>query len=290
MPVANAVEVPNRWDASAVPSDAVEELVYASSLLGSDPRITNFGGGNTSSKIPMKDPVSGDTVSVLWVKASGGDLGSAKRTGFASLYQEKVVGLERRYKEEKLHEDEIVPLYLRCNFDHNPAAPSIDTPLHAFVPQTCVSHMHSDSVISIAASADSERLTREVFKGRLGYLPWKRPGFELGLMLRDLIEREPGIQGAMMGGHGFICWADDWKACYALTLDLVNLASEYIASHAKTSEPFGRLLGSPALNGRQILLDLLPKLRGKAAYEGKRLIASVDTSDVAIDFTLREKL
>ncbi len=289
MPLANSVAVPNRWSSSEAPVDPVDRLVYASNLLGSDPRITNFGGGNTSSKVPMKDPVTGETVTVLWVKASGGDLGSAKRSGFASLYQDKVVGLERRYLAERLSEDELVPLYLRCVFDGNPSAPSIDTPLHAYVPASCVSHMHSDSVIAIAASADSERLTREVFKGRLGYLPWKRPGFDLGLMLRNLIEREPGIEGAMLGGHGFICWADDWETCYELTLDLINLASEYIAAHSRPEHPFGALVGSPAADPRAELLSLLPRLRGKVAFEGNRLIASVDASETAVDFTLREK-
>ncbi len=218
----------------------MEELVYASNLLGSDQRITNFGGGNTSSKIMMPDPLSGELVEVLWVKASGGNTGSAKRNNFASLYQDKVLGLENRFHEQEMHEDDIVPLYLQCIFDLNPAAPSIDTPLHAFVPYKAVSHMHSDSVIAIAAADDCERLTQEAFGGEMGYLPWKRPGFELGLMLRDLIKKEPHIKGAMMRSHGFICWADNWKEMYDLTLDFINRASEYIESKASGKHPLGK--------------------------------------------------
>ena len=273
------------WDDSAAPKDPVDLLVYASNLLGSDPRITNFGGGNTSSKIRAIDPLSGQPAEVLWVKASGGDLGSAKKSGFASLYQDKVVGIERRYKAEGMHEDDVVPMYRLCVFDGNPAAPSIDTPLHALVPAQCVSHMHSVSVIAIAASAEVGRLTHDVFGGRLGLLPWKRPGFDLGLMLRDLIEEQPGIQGAMMASHGFICWTDDWKSCYELTIELVNQATEYIERHAKTRRPFGAPVAKPPAESRATLVELLPKLRGKVAHNGQRLIASVDTSPQVLEFT-----
>lgn len=281
----SASHVPSRWDSQSAPRDPVDQLVYASNLLGGDPRITNFGGGNTSSKIEMPDPVTGQPTQVLWVKASGGDLGSAKRSGFASLYQEKLLGLERRFKAEGLHEDEIVPLYMRCVFDANPAAPSIDTPLHSYVPAPCVSHMHSDSVISLAASADVEQLTNDVYGGKLGLLPWKRPGFELGLMLRDLIEREPGIEGAMMAGHGFICWADDWQSCYALTLRLINQAVDYIESRTNGARPFGPIVVQPREDRKADLVGLLPKLRGKVAFEGQRLIATVDTAAPAVEFS-----
>ena len=282
--MSSAKFVPNLWDDGKAPADPVDLLVYASNLLGSDPRITNFGGGNTSSKIEMPDPVTGEPAPVLWVKASGGDLGSAKRSNFASLYQNSLLGLEGRYKRDKMHEDEIVPLYMRCVFDANPAAPSIDTPLHSYTPAPCVSHMHSDSVISIAASADVARLTTEAFKGKLALLPWKRPGFDLGLMLRDLINENPDAVGAMMAGHGFICWADDWKSCYGLTIDLINEAIEYIESTKKTSRPFGATSASRADDPRRILLGLLPELRGKVAFEGSRLIAAVDTSEPVLEF------
>ncbi len=279
--------VPDLWDNSKAPKDPVDLLVYASNLLGADPRITNYGGGNTSSKVEMRDPLTDDPVDVLWVKASGGDLGSAKRSNFASLYQEKVVGLEKRYR-SGLHEDEIVPLYMRCIFDNNPAAPSIDTPLHAFVPFKCVSHMHSDAVIALAASAEVGDLTREVYKGRVGLLPWKRPGFELGLMLKELIDCEPGLEGAMMAGHGFICWADDWEECYKLTLRLINDATEFLES-SPNKHPFGKRVEWAHGGSDWVLTELLPKLRGKVAFEGQRLIASVDTSTPAIEFTTHQK-
>lgn len=283
--------VPNLWDDSKAPADPVDLLVYASNLLGSDPRVTNFGGGNTSSKVLLTDPLTGEDVDVLWVKASGGDLGSAKRGNFASLYLDKVLGLEDRH----LPEDEIVPLYPQCVFNLNPAAPSIDTPLHAFVPFRAVSHMHADSVIAVAAAEDSERLTREIYGDDMGFLPWKRPGFDLGLMLRDLIKTDPKIKGAMMQSHGFICWTDDWRSCYALTIDMINKAAAFIekAGGARftdpTGGPFGKKIDETEPNADSTV-DLLPVLRGKVAHNGQRLIASVDQTQPLLDFLAREKL
>ncbi len=240
--------IPSLWDNRQAPQDPVDLLVYASNLLGRDPRVTNFGGGNSSSKVKMPDPLTGEPVDVLWVKGSGGDLGTARRAGFAALYLEKVLSMEARYENARggsvgqrprLSEDEIVPLYRQATFDLNPAAPSIDTPLHAFVPYACVSHMHPDAVIAVAASRDAERLTREIYGDQMGWLPWKRPGFELGLMLRDLIEENPGINSAMMGSHGFICWADNWEECYGLTLRLINRAAESIEQRGDGIRAFG---------------------------------------------------
>lgn len=277
--------VPNRWDAALAPSDPLAQLVYASNLLGSDPRVTNFGGGNTSAKIPMADPLTGETVEVLWVKGSGGDLGSANAGGFASLYQDKVVALEAK----GLPEDEIVALYNHCTFNLNPRACSIDTPLHAFVPYRAVSHLHADAVIAIAASRDAERLCREVWGGRMGYLPWKRPGFDLGLMLRDLIRDNPGIEGALMGSHGYICWADDWEKAYALSLDLINQAEAFIASK-RTAHPFGEPIRElKADDAEAKWRRLLPVLRGRVAHNGQRLIASVDQSEPVLEFLGRAK-
>jgi rhamnulose-1-phosphate aldolase/alcohol dehydrogenase len=282
--------IPNLWNVSEAPHDPVDELVYASNILGSDPRITNFGGGNTSLKTAMPDPITGETVEVLWVKASGGDLGSSKRAGFASLYEEKLLRLEARFKAEKLPEDAMVPLFAQCVFNLNPATPSIDTPLHAYVPFAAVSHMHSDAVIAIAAAQDSERLTEQIFGGEMGFLPWKRPGFELGLMLRDLIAAKPNIKGAMMQSHGFICWADTWKDCYHLTLKFIDQASEAISKKAGGAHSFGAVVREVSRpDADRILIDLLPRLRGKVAFEGKRLIAAVDQSDEVLDFMSREK-
>ena len=289
-----AINIPSIWNSANAPVDEADKLVYASNLLGSDPRITNFGGGNTSVKVRQIDPLTGNEVDVLWVKGSGGDLGTAKRGGFASLYLDKVLSTEGRYQHGRkakgdLGEDEIVALYRHCIFNDNPAAPSIDTPLHAFVPSRAVSHMHSDAVISIAASRDAEALMNEIYKGEMGYLPWRRPGLELGLMLRDLIEANPGINSALMGQHGFICWADTWEECYDLTLRLINQAAEYIARNTK-KHPFGevaRVKSEP--DSIERLVDLLPRLRGKVAFHGQRLIAKVDQSEAVLEYLSREK-
>lgn len=269
--------------------DPVEELVYASNLLGSDKRITNFGGGNTSSKIVMPDPMTGESTEVLWVKGSGGDLGTATRANFASLYQDRVLAIENLVQQRGISEDEVVPLYNHCVFGLNPTACSIDTPLHAYVPFQAVSHMHSDAVIAIAASADSERLNQEVWKGEMGFLPWKRPGFDLGIMLRDLIKAQPSIKGALMQSHGFICWADTWKECYELTLRFINQAQEYLDSQSK--EPFGAQVAEAKQgDAAEFWTEFLPKLRGKAMFGGLRLIAQTDSSDEVLDFLSRDKM
>jgi rhamnulose-1-phosphate aldolase/alcohol dehydrogenase len=283
-----AGHVPSRWNSEVAPTDPVDLLVYASNLLGSDPRITNFGGGNTSLKASAIDPLTGDATEVLWVKGSGGDLGSAKRAGFASLYQAKFLGLEKRYRDAGLHEDEMVPLYSQCTFNLNPAAPSIDTPLHGLVPVAAVSHMHSDAVISIAAAENGEALTRECYGEEMFWLPWKRPGFDLGLMLRDGIRANPTANSAMMGSHGFICWADTWQECYELTLKLINQAVDFIAAR-ETKSGFGEKISVPQVDADAELARLLPLLRGKVTYNGLRLIANVDRSEPVLDFLSREK-
>lgn len=262
------------WDdAHAAGLDEVDLLVYRSNLLGSDPRITNFGGGNTSAKATVPDPLTGEPVEVMWVKGSGGDLGTMKRAGLASLYLGKVLGLEKAYQ-NGTHEDDIVALYNHCTFNLNPTACSIDTPLHAFIPKAHVDHMHSDAIIAVAAAEGSEELTKEVFGGEVGWVPWKRPGFELGLMLRDLYVSNPNLKGAVMGSHGFICWADTAKECYELTLRLVNQAIDYIDAKTKPA-PTPMSIPAPT----ESLVSLLPKLRGKVMFNGQRLIAHVDQSD-----------
>ncbi|MBC8066477.1 MAG: bifunctional rhamnulose-1-phosphate aldolase/short-chain dehydrogenase, partial [Chlorobia bacterium] len=289
-----SILIPSLWNPDYAPTDEVDKMVYASNLLGSDPRITNFGGGNTSVKVRQVDPLSGQEVEVLWVKGSGGDLGTAKRSGFASLYQDKVLSTEGRYIEGRkakgsLPEDDIVALYRHCIFNDNPAAPSIDTPLHAFVPARAVSHMHSDAVISVAASHDAEKLMHEIYKGEMGYLPWMRPGLELGLMLRDLLEANPGINSALMGQHGFICWAETWEECYELTLRLINQAAEYIARNTK-SHPFGEVVRARQIDGgTERLTELLPLLRGRVAFNGQRLIGKIDQSDAVLEYLSRAK-
>ncbi|HRI44880.1 MAG TPA: bifunctional rhamnulose-1-phosphate aldolase/short-chain dehydrogenase [Fimbriimonadaceae bacterium] len=280
-----AEPIPSLWSAAA-PQDVVDRLVYASNLLGSDPRITNFGGGNTSVKTEMPDPIDGRPTRVLWVKGSGGDLGTATRAGFASLDLDRVLSLEEKLRQAGLDEDAAVGLYPHCVFGLNPTPCSIDTPLHAFVPAAAVSHMHSDAVIAVAAAEGAQRLCEEVWEGQMGFLPWKRPGFDLGLMLRDLIEEKPGTKGALMASHGFICWADDWQECYELTLRLINRAAEHL-ERIGSAQAFGPVVRERSANAEW--REFLPRLRGAAAYGGRRLVAQVDRSEVVLDFLAREK-
>lgn len=282
--------VPNLWRSANAPTDPIEVLVYASNLLGSDPRVTNFGGGNTSVKVHAADPLTGEETEVLWVKASGGDLGSAKKANFASLKLAEVLAIEERFARTGQGEDDAVALYAQATFALNPAAPSIDTPLHAYVPFKAVSHMHSDAVIALAASEDQEALTKEVYGGRLGYVPWKRPGLDLGLMIRDELRRDPSIVGVMMGGHGFICWTDDWESCYALTVDLINDAVRFIAAREWDIDPFGEVVTPAHETGDAFLAEFLPTLRGKITFKGQRLVASVDRSPEVMDFLSRKRV
>src|ERR1700675_923514 len=202
MTKAAAEPLPDLWnDAHAADLDDPGLLLYRSNLLGSDLRITNFGGGNTSAKLPATDPLTGAPTQVLWVKGSGGDIGSMKLDGFSTLYLDKLLSLKSIYRCLE-HEDEMVALYTHCTFNLNPRAPSIDTTLHGFVPHTHVDHVHADAVIAIAASENAEELTRKVFGGELGFLPWQRPGFDLGLKLGPLAEGNPILKGAVLGGHG----------------------------------------------------------------------------------------
>ncbi|MBV9980490.1 class II aldolase/adducin family protein, partial [Bradyrhizobium sp.] len=223
--------VPNLWDdAIAASLDEPGELLYRSNLLGADLRITNFGGGNTSAKVEAQDPLTGEQVRVLWVKGSGGDIGSMKRDGFSTLYLDKLDSLKGLYR-GLAHEDEMVALFNHCTFDLNPRATSIDTPLHAFVPHRHVDHVHADAVIAIAASEDAERLTRQVFGGKVGFLPWQRPGFDLGLKLGEMAARHPDYVGVVLGGHGLFTWAETSKACYEMTLRMIQQAADWLAAH-----------------------------------------------------------
>src|SRR5580693_3863800 len=223
------------WDdAKAASLDPVGRLVYRSNILGSDQRITNTGGGNTSSKLTEKDPLTGADVEVLWVKGSGGDLRTAGREFFSSLYQTKLIGLQKNYwaRTDKglksQAEDDMVAAYTHTTFNLNPRASSIDTPLHSFVPGKHVDHMHPNAIISIAASKRCVELTKEIFEGAMDYVPWMRPGFELGLAMQSISKRNPSTRAIMMGQHGFIAWADDDKECYTQTLDFIEKAATYI--------------------------------------------------------------
>lgn len=280
------------WDdAKASKLDPVARLVYRSNILGSDQRITNTGGGNTSSKVLEKDPLTGDPTEVLWVKGSGGDLRTANRALFASLYQARVLGLERTYSNAPTRgpktpiEDDMVAAYPHCTFNLNPRASSIDTPLHSFVPFKHVDHMHPNAVISLAACASGEKLTREVYGNDIIWTPWQRPGFDLGLKLRDVCKAHPNAKGVILGQHGLINWDNDDKACYELTLNLIEKAARFIESRDKGVKTFGGPIHSSLDDAKRqhILVDILPFLRGKISGS-RRFIATVQTDDTILRF------
>lgn len=276
-----ATPLPNLWDdALAAGLDEAGQLLYRSNLLGADLRITNFGGGNTSAKIEMKDPLTRENVRVLWVKGSGGDLGSMKRDGFSTLYLDKLEGLKGLYR-GLAHEDEMVALFSHCTFDLNPRATSIDTPLHAFVPHRHVDHVHADAVIAIAASVDAERLTREVFGGRLGFLPWQRPGFDLGLKLGEMAARHPDYIGVVLGGHGLFTWADTSKACYEMTLRAIQQAADWLAAHEQ-KPAFGgaKVQAASPEKRRAIAARLMPLIRGKISADERKIGHFTDAPEV----------
>src|ERR1035441_5407290 len=271
------------WDdAQASALDPVGRLAYRSNLLGSDQRITNTGGGNTSSKIAERDPLTGAPAEVLWVKGSGGDLRTSTRGSFAWLYLEKLLALQKLYGARSDRglkspaEDDMAGMYSHATFNLNPRAPSIDTPLHAFLPGKHVDHMHPNAVIAIAASANCERLTREIFAGEMAWVPWMRPGFELGVAMQEIARVNPAIRAIMMGQHGFISWADDDKACYALTLDLIEKASVHIqaryAAKGGDRAAFGgaKYAALPPEGRRKAFAAILPWLRGQVS--GRRCI------------------
>ncbi len=196
----------NKWDtAQANGMSEPEKLLYRSNLLGSDKRITNYGGGNTSAKVTQKDPLTGDMTEVLWVKGSGGDVGSIKMDGFSTLYMDKLNALRGIYRGLEF-EDEMVAYLPHCTFNLNPRAASIDTPLHAYVPAKHVDHMHPDAIIAIAAAKDSKALTQQIFGETIGWLPWKKPGYELGLWLSDFCAKNPDAKGVVLESHGLFTW------------------------------------------------------------------------------------
>src|SRR6478736_8136541 len=227
--------VSNLWnDADAAKLKGVDRLVYRSNKLGADQRITNTGGGNTSSKLTEVDPLTGAKVEVLWVKGSGGDLRTSTKENFSSLYQSQLLALQKAYAKRKdkglksQAEDDMVGMYSHTTFNLNPRASSIDTPLHSFIPAKFVDHMHPNAIIAIAASANCEKLTKEIFGGEMAYVKWMRPGFELGLAMQAICKKNKKAKAIMMGQHGFISWADDDKECYLATLDYIERASQYI--------------------------------------------------------------
>src|SRR3954467_7094614 len=218
-------------DEEADALDGLDRLVYRSNRLGDDLTLTNTGGGNTSSKLPETDPLTGDEVEVLWLKGSGGDLRTAKRDGFASLYLDKVRAMKPLYQNSPENgpktpvEDAMYPMYSHCVFNLNPRACSIDTPLHTLVPFKHVDHLHPNSVIAIAASVNQELLTKEIYGEDVIYVPWQRPGFDIGLQIEQLIKDNPQARGILLGHHGMSSWDDNDKTCYETALEIIDRAA-----------------------------------------------------------------
>ncbi len=275
----------NAWDdAKAASMSESEKLLYRSNLLGSDKRITNYGGGNTSAKVMEKDPVSGADVEVLWVKGSGGDVGSMKLDGFATLYMDQLNALKGLYRGLEF-EDEMVGYLPHCTFNLNPRAASIDTPLHAYVPKKHVDHMHPDAVIAIAAAENSRELTAEIYGSKIGWLPWKRPGFELGLWLEKFCLENPEAKGVVLESHGLFTWADDAKDCYELTLDVIQKAMDWFAAKTEGVAAFGGAVhASLAADARRaVAAKLMPAIRGMVSGK-QHMVGHFDDSDAVLDF------
>ena len=286
MTAANNTKQPitSLWDdALAAAMSEPERLLYRSNLLGSDLRITNFGGGNTSAKIGMTDPLSGAAVDVLWVKGSGGDLGSIKLDGFSTLYMDKLNALKSRYRGLAL-EDEMVAYLPHCTFNLNPRVASIDTALHAYIARRHVDHMHPDSVIAIAACKNSEALTANIFEGELGWLPWQRPGYDLGLKLAALSQSQPGLKGIILEGHGLFTWGDTAKACYQTTLAIIQRAGSWLDANAR-QPAFGgaRFTALAAAQRAALATRLMPLLRGKISKDEYKL-GHFDDSGAVLEF------
>jgi len=253
-----------RWDDRQAETLSPEQLLlYRSNLLGSDLTVTNFGGGNTSAKLAAEDPLSGEKVTVLWVKGSGGDIGSMDLGGFATLYLDTLLGLEKLYRGDA-YEDEMVGRLPYCTYDLNQRAASIDTPLHGYLPFAHVDHVHPDAITALAASSTGEAVTQDIWGGAVGWLPWRRPGFQLGLDLRDLLKAQPDLRGAILAGHGLICWGETSKDCYLNTIDLIASAAKFLNVKFEDIPAFGgqKLQSRPAVERSAIAAKLMPALRG----------------------------
>lgn len=282
----------NQWDEKVAATLSPSELlVYRSNLLGSDKRITNYGGGNTSSKLQMPDPLTGALTDVLWVKGSGGDIGSIKLEGFSTLYMEKLRALQTIYK-SPAQEDEMVGLYNHCTFNLNPRATSIDTPLHAFIHYPHVDHVHPDAIIAIAASADSKALTKTIFGDEVGWLPWRRPGFELGLWLQKFVQENPQAKGVVLEAHGLFAWGNTQKECYEATLSIINRATAFLAEKTAGRAAFGgeRIVAAPAAQRQAVAAALMPIVRGLISQGASLKLGHFDDSPEVLEFVCSQDL
>lgn len=268
------------WDekkASEMAGNEVALFIYRSNLLGADLRLTNYGGGNTSVKIQDKDPLSGQPTDVMWIKGSGGDLGTLKRSGCAALYLQRLLSLEKVYR-GLAHEDEMVELFNHCIFDLNSKAPSIDTPLHAFLPFKHIDHLHPDAAIAIAAAKDGARITEELFQGTIGWVEWQRPGFDLGLSLRKCLQdaeiRGIALKGIMLGSHGLFTWGNTSYESYVNTLDVIETCAQYLEEHYGKKRPvFGgaKTETLPEAQRLKKAAEIAPVLRGLCSGSQKML-------------------
>lgn len=280
----------NLWDDSkAAGMSEPERLLYRSNLLGSDKRITNYGGGNTSAKVIEKDPLGGGEVEVLWVKGSGGDVGTIKMDGFSTLYMDKLNALKNLYRGVEF-EDEMVGYLPHCTFNLNPRAASIDTPLHAYVPKKHVDHMHPDAIIAIAASKNSRELTQQIFGDDIGWLPWKRPGFELGLWLSKFCAENPNARGLILESHGLFTWGDTAKEAYETTIEIINKAIAWFETE-NTAPAFGGAVKPvlPAAERRAVAQKLMPVIRGMISTDERKL-GHFDDSQAVLDFVTSTNL
>ena len=255
------------WDdakAAGLKGDEVGLLIYRSNLLGADLRLTNYGGGNTSCKAMAKDPLTGKEVEVMWVKGSGGDIGTLTRSGLAALYVDRLRSLKNVYRGIE-HEDEMVELFNHCIYDLSSKAPSIDTPLHGFLPFKHIDHLHPDAAIAIAAAKDGRRITEELFNGTIGWVEWQKPGFDLGLKLKECLDANPGIRGIMLGSHGLFTWGDTAYESYINTLEVVERCAQYLQdNYAKKGPVFGgqKMQSLPKEERLKKAALLAPLLRG----------------------------
>jgi rhamnulose-1-phosphate aldolase/alcohol dehydrogenase len=278
-------------DDVAAELSGVDRLVYRSNKLGEDLTLTNTGGGNTSSKLIEEDPLTNEHVQVLWLKGSGGDLRTAKRDGFASLYLEKVRAMRPLYVDDPQHgpktpiEDAMYPMYSHCVFNLNPRACSIDTPLHTFVPYTHVDHLHPNAVIAVAASVDQERLCKEIYGDEIIYVPWQRPGFDIGLQIEQAIIDNPQAKGVLLGHHGMSSWNNHDKTCYETALEIIDRAARFIAERDKGELTFGgeKYPSLPADQRQRLLSEIIPWLRGQVSVHN-RLVGTVQDDEKMLRF------
>ncbi len=271
--------------AAALKGDEVALLVYRSNLLGADLRLTNYGGGNTSCKAMAKDPLTGAEVEVMWVKGSGGDLGTMQKSGLAALYVDRLRSLKNRYKGLS-QEDEMVELFNHCIYDLASKAPSIDTALHGFLPFKHIDHLHPDAAIAIAAAKDGEKITKELFGGKIGWVPWQKPGFDLGLQLKECLDKNPGIIGIMLGSHGLFTWGDTAFESYLNTLEVIEKCADYINTHvAKKGNVFAgqKIKSADAAHRLHQAAALAPILRGFCSSATK-MIGHFTDDDRVLEF------